>query len=131
MKTYKNRYLQTKRRKTIKGGTGPNEKAFVVVRKSRLDPTNTDLLYKLIITRPAFPFLDYLNYNMNLVDEGLAEIMPKGLKKDDDGNLIKEEENIVFINKIEYGNNKTKNAKKLEKMAEMEKREEEEEEEEE
>ena len=128
MKTYKNRYLQTKRRRTIKGGTGPNEKAFVVVRKSRLDPTNTDLLYKLIITRPAFPFLDYLNYNMNLVDEGLAEIMPKGLKKDDAGNVIKEEENIVFINKIEYGNNKTKNAKKLEKMAEMEKREEEEEE---
>jgi len=125
MRTYKNRYLQTKRRKTIKGGTGPNEKAFVVVRKSRLDPTNTDLLYKLIITRPAFPFLDYLNYNMNLVDEGLAEIMPKGLKKDNDDNLIKEEENIVFINKIEYGNNKTKNAKKLEKMAEMDKREEE------
>ncbi len=126
MRTYKNRHLQTKRRKTIKGGTYPNEKAFVVVRKSRLDSSNTDLLYKLIITRPSFPFLDYLNYNMNLVDEGLAEIMPKGIKKDDDGNLIKEEENIVFINKTEYGNNKTKNAKKLEKIAEIEKREDEE-----
>ena len=130
MRTYKHRYLQTKRRKTIKGGgTGPNETASLVVRKSRLDPTNTDLLYKLIIARPAFPFLDYLNYNMNLVDEGLAELKPKSLKKDDNDNPIKEEENIVFINKIEYGNNKTKNAKKLEKMAEREKQEEEDEEE--
>ena len=126
MKTYKHRYLQTKRRKTIKGGTGPNETASVVVRKSRLNPSNTDLLYRLIITRPTFPFLDYLNYNMNLVDEGLAELKSKNLKKDDNGNPIKEEENIVFINKIEYGNNKTKNAKKLEKMAEIEKREDEE-----
>ena len=41
-------------------------------------------------------------------------------------NPIKEEENIVFINKIEYGNNKTKNAKKLEKMAEREEEDEEE-----
>ena len=120
MRTYKNKISQKKRRKTIKGGTGPNEKAFVVVRKSRLDNGNTDLLYKLIIARPAFPFLDYLNYNMNLVDEGLAEIRPKDPKSDDFGNIIKEDENIVFIKKIEVGNNKTKNVKKLEKEAKEE-----------
>lgn len=121
MRTYKNKNSQKKRRKTIKkGGTGPNEKAFVVVRKSRLDNDNTDLLYKLIIARPAFPFLDYLNYNMNLVDEGLAEIRPKDPKVDDNGNNIKEDENIVFIKEIEVGYNKTKNVKKLEKQAKAE-----------
>ena len=121
MRTYKHRYLQTKRRKTIKGGgASPNETASLVVRKSRLDIKETDLLYKLIISRPAFPFLDYLNYNMNLVDEGLAELKSTNLKKDENGDTIKEKENIVFINKIEYGNNKTKNAKKLEKTAERE-----------
>jgi hypothetical protein len=128
MRTYKNKNSQKKRRKTIKGGTGPNEKAFVVVRKSRLDNENTDLLYKLIIARPAFPFLDYLNYNMNLVDEGLAEIRPKDPKVDDNGNIIKEEENIVFIKKIEIGNNKTKNVKEIEKANTERKKEENEEE---
>ena len=106
MRTYKNRHLQTKRRKTIKGGIGPNEKAFVVVSKSRLDPNNENLLYKLIITRPTFPFLDYLNYNMNLVDEALAEIKIK-----DDSTNPKEKNNIVYIDKLEYGNNQTVNTK--------------------
>lgn len=124
MRTYKNKISQKKRRKTIKkGGTGPNEKAFVVVRKSRLNKNNPDLLYKIIIARPAFPFLDYLNYNMNLVDEGLAEIIPK---VDENGTNIKEEENIVFIKKIEVGNNKTKNVKALEKEEEEKKEDEEE-----
>ena len=127
MKTYKNTTSQKKRRKTIKGGFTSNEKAFVVVRKSKLDTSNTDLLYKLIIARPAFPFLDYLNYNMNLVDEGLADIRPQDPKVDDFGNIVKDEENIVFIKKMEVGNTKTKNIKKLEKRAEMERKEDEEE----
>ena len=127
MKTYKNTTSQKKRRKTIKGGLSSNEKAFVVVRKSKLDTSNTDLLYKLIIARPAFPFLDYLNYNINLVDEGLAEIRPQDPKVDDFGNIVKDEENIVFIKKMEVGNTKTKNIKKLEKRAEMERKEDEEE----
>ena len=130
MRTYKNKISKKKRRKTIKkGGTGPNEKAFIVVRKSRLEKNNPDLLYKIIIARPAFPFLDYLNYNMNLVDEGLAEIIPKDPKKDDNGNIIKEEEKIVFIKKIEVGNNKTENVKKLEKKEDEEEKEDEDEEE--
>lgn len=127
MKTYKNTTSQKKRRKTIKGGFTSNEKAFVVVRKSKLDTSNTDLLYKLIIARPAFPFLDYLNYNMNLVDEGLAEIRPKDPKVDDFGNTITDKDNIVFIKKMEVGNTKTNNIRKLEKRAEIERKEEEEE----
>ena len=126
MKTYKNKISQNKRRKTIKGGFTSNEKAFVVVRKSKLDISNTDLLYKLIIARPAFPFLDYLNYNMNLVDEGLAEIRPKDPKMDDFGNTITDKDNIVFIKKLEVGNTKTNNIKKLEKITRAEEKEEEE-----
>ena len=71
--------------------------------------------------------MDYLNYNMNLVDEGLAEIRPQDPKVDDFGNIVKDEENIVFIKKMEVGNTKTKNIKKLEKRAEMERKEDEEE----
>jgi hypothetical protein len=126
MKTYKNKISQNKRRKTIKGGFTSNEKAFVVVRKSKLDTSNTDLLYKLIIARPAFPFLDYLNYNMNLVDEGLAEIRPKDPKMDNFGNTITDKDNIVFIKKLEVGNTKTNNIKKLEKITRAEEKEEEE-----
>jgi hypothetical protein len=63
---------------------------------------------------------------MNLVDEGLAEIRPKDPKMDDFGNTITDKDNIVFIKKLEVGNTKTNNIKKLEKITRAEEKEEEE-----
>jgi len=106
MKTSKNRGGRNKR-KTLKGGDYPNKKAYIVVNKSNINPDSENLLYKIILTRPTFNFLDYFTYNMELVDESLAAIKPKNPVKDNRGNPI-EEKNTVYIEEIEVGNNKTK-----------------------
>lgn len=102
MKTRNNKNTLKNRRQTIKGGIASNTKAHIIVTKSKLDDKHQNLLYKLIIEGPTLTFLDYLNHNMDLVDEGLLVIKSKdeSVKKDDD---------IVHINTIEYGNKITPN----------------------
>jgi len=106
MKTSKNRGGRNKR-KTLKGGDYPNKKAYIVVNKSNINPDSENLLYKIILARPTFNFLDYFTYNMELVDESLAAIKPKNPVKDTRGNPIVEKD-TVYIEEIEVGNNKTK-----------------------
>ena len=102
-----------KTRRNIKGGfKPPNVKAEVVVRRSNI---NEGLLYSLIIHRPMFPFLDYLNYNMNFVDEALSLIRPKEIPRIDDfGNRIEMDDNIIYKDYLEYGYNKPEGAKERE-----------------
>jgi hypothetical protein len=117
MKTVKKRKLKNKtiKRGKIKGGTVGNTKLHLVVRKSKLDSENKNLIYDLIIAKPAFPFIsDYILYSMNTVDEALALIKPKqdnpkskfAIKPTETSLTKTANDNEVDRQIIEYGYNK-------------------------
>ena len=119
MKTVKKRKLKNKtiKRGKIKGGTVGNTKLHLVVRKSKLDNNQKNLIYDLIIAKPAFPFIsDYILYSMNTVDEALALIKPKqdnpkskfAIKPTETSLTKTANDNEVSRETIEYGYNKPK-----------------------
>lgn len=102
MRTAKRRNVKNR---TMKGGLMPNTKVHLIVRKSNLGSEN--LLYDLIIARPAFPFItDYIWSSMNSVDETLALIRMKEIPvKNELGNVDKPEPDELYKGTFEYGYN--------------------------
>jgi hypothetical protein len=105
MRTAKHRKIKNK---TLKGGHIPNTKVNLIVRKSNIDQSNEKLIYDLIITRPAFPFItDYMYYNMNAVDEALALMRMKEIPvKSEIGTVNEQESDVLYKDEFEYGYNK-------------------------
>jgi hypothetical protein len=122
MKTSKKRGARNKR-KTMKGGDIPNQKAYIVVSKSKIEPVKKKFLHTILLARPTLNILDYFSYNMDLVDEGLAAIKYKDPEQDIYGKKLVEED-TVYIEEIQIGHNKTDKIKKSEaKRAKRAKRE--------
>lgn len=104
IKTNKQKDKQRKTKKRLTGGYGEKEIKYVV-RKSKLDENNQNVILQVFVDTVPIPWADFsitelLRKNMNMVDETLARIRRK---KDDgetpDDDVIYEETTVLDYKK--------------------------------